>query len=105
MDGWNRDLVNGGHVGQIQSSLIRAKLLWEPADNVKFTLGGQYSRRRDESLFAYSALNGNTLGPKTAVEHYDVAVNIAPLTDTESWNVSLRGSVDTSVGPFSPLTA
>src|SRR3546814_1341896 len=72
------------------SSDLRAKLLWEPADNVKFTLGGQYSRRRDESLFAYSALNGNTLGPKTAVEPYDVAVNIAPLTETESWNVSLQ---------------
>src|SRR3546814_8947554 len=47
MDGWNDDLVNGGHIGKVQSRLIRAKVLFEPAENVKFTLGGQYSHRQD----------------------------------------------------------
>src|SRR3546814_14227301 len=105
MDGWNDDLVNGGHIGKGQSRLIRAKVLFEPAENVKFTLGGQYSHRHDESLFAYSALNGNTVGPKTGVKPYDVAINTPPLTDTESWNISLRGSVDTKIGTISSLTA
>lgn len=105
MDGWNRDLFNGGHIGDIKSRLIRAKLLFEPSEGVKFVLGGQYSHRSDDSLFSYSALNGNTLGPKTAIRPYDVAVNAKPITDTESWNVSLRGSVDTSVGTISTLTA
>ncbi|MDB5713952.1 MAG: TonB-dependent receptor [Sphingomonadales bacterium] len=105
MDGWNHDLLNGGHVGDIKSRLIRGKLLFEPTDNVKFVLGGQYSRRSDDSLFAYSALNGNTIGPKTAVVPYDVAVNTKPLTNTESYNISLRGSVNTQVGTISSLTA
>ena len=105
MDGWNHDLYNGGHVGDLKSRLVRAKLLIEPADNVTFTLGGQYSHRSDDSLFAYSALNGNTLGPKVAIQPYDVSVNTSPVTDTESWNISLRGSVDTAVGVVSTLTA
>lgn len=105
MDGWNRDLVNGGSIGKIESRLIRAKLLFEPVDGVKFTLGGQYSRRRDESLFAYSALNGNTLGPKVGIRPYDVAVNTPSLTETESWNVSFKSAFDTSIGTFSTLTA
>jgi iron complex outermembrane receptor protein len=105
MDGWNRDLLSGGHIGKIESRLIRAKLLIEPSEGIKFVLGGQYSRRSDESLFAYSALNGNTLGPKTAIRPYDVAVNTPSRTETESYNLSLRGSVDTEIGTISSLTA
>ena len=105
MDGWNRDLLNGGHVGDIKSRLIRAKLLFEPAEGVKFTLGGQYYRRSDDSLFSFTALDGNTLGPKVGIRPYEVAVNTDPLTETESWNVSLRGSIDTSVGTISTLSA
>lgn len=114
MDGWNHDLLKGGKIGKVQSRLIRGKLLFEPTETVKFVLSGQYSHRHDESLFAYSALNGNTAGAAPifasngpiATKPYDVSVNTASIVDTKSWNVALRGSIDLGgIGTLSSLTA
>lgn len=104
MDGWNDDLLDGS-IGEVESRLVRGKLLWDPSTAVRLVLSAQYSESRDESTFSYSALDGNTAGIPLAVKPYDVALNQPPLVDVEHWSTSLRGTFTTGFGEFSTLTA
>lgn len=119
-DGWIRDLLNNGkRTGQVQSRLIRGKLLYEPADGVKFVLSGQYSHRKDNSLFLYSALNGNTQGANAdltinpegpvailASRPWTTAVDFPSGLDVKSWNVALKSSFELgTAGTLSTVSA
>ncbi len=119
-DGWIKDLLNNGkRTGQVKSRLLRGKLLFEPADGVKFVLSGQYSHRRDDSLFLYSALDGNTQGanpdpllnpagpvPVLATKPWTTSVNFPSKLEVKAWSVALKGSIDVgSAGTISTVTA
>jgi len=119
-DGWIRDLLDGGkRTGKIKSRLIRSKLLIEPADGIKFVLGGQYSRRKDNSLFLYAALDGNAQGanpdpvlnpqgvvPILATQPWTTSVNFPSILDVEAWSISLKSSFEIgSIGTLSTVSA
>jgi iron complex outermembrane receptor protein len=115
-DGWTRDLLRNGELtGKVRSRLVRGKLLFQPAEGMKFVLAAQYSRRQDDSLFLYSALDGNTsgrnpalspgpLGP-IATQPYTTSVNFPSVLDVRSLGLSLKSSFDLSVGTLSTVTA
>ncbi|KKC26023.1 TonB-dependent receptor [Sphingomonas sp. SRS2] len=110
-DGWIHNLLNGGkREGKVQSRLIRAKMLYEPTEDLKFVVGGQYSHRIDNSLFLFAALDGNTsgksLGGPIATEPYTTSVNFPSLLDVKSWNAFLKAywAIE-GVGTLSTLSA
>lgn len=114
MDGWNNDLLNGGNIGKVQSRLIRGKLLLEPTDRLKLVFTGQYTKFRDDSQFAYSALNGNTAGADPAfaangpiaTKPYDVSIDFPPRIMNKNITGSLRASYDIDdIGTVSTITA
>lgn len=116
-DGWTRNLLqNGALTGRVRSRLIRGKLLFQPTDAIKFVLSAQYSRRKDNSLFLYSAVNGNTsgrnpalspgpLGP-IATQPWTTSVNFPSVLDVRNYSTSLKGSFELGhAGTLSTVTA
>lgn len=108
-DGYYNDLLNGGDFGEVNSTLLRAKLLYEPTSWLNFLLAAQYSDREDETVGAGSPLNGNSVGsltPGTIVptRPYDVAVN-DPFFNVESRQISLASSADLGFATLGAITA
>lgn len=64
-DGYFHSLISNNDFGELTSSMIRAKLLLEPTDYLSVLFTALYQRRDDESLLAFTVLNGNTVGRNT----------------------------------------
>lgn len=118
IDGWNRDIVTGERVGGIESSLIRAKLLVEPMDSLKFVLSGFYTKRNDHSVFtgnagpravtiAYQPFPGLPLNTSLYEPYkpYEVAVNRPVGAFIETYGGSLTGTYQAGFGTFNSVTA
>lgn len=49
-DGYGDRLADGVDLGDVNEDAVRASLLWQPSGTLKFTLIGDYSRGREESV-------------------------------------------------------
>lgn len=108
-DGYLRDVSRGGkRGGKVVSRLVRGKLLFKPADGVKFVATAYYGRRYDAATEAGSIPNGNSVGygvpgaivpTKPWTFAYD---DPKPLYKTSSYGLSLRG--DINIGGAGTLT-
>ncbi|ARR57652.1 hypothetical protein HY78_29515 (plasmid) [Rhizorhabdus wittichii DC-6] len=58
--GFDKDLIRGGDVGKQKNLLVRGKLLYQPASNVKLIGTLLYSYSRDDSIAAGQPSTGNT---------------------------------------------
>lgn len=108
-DGYYRDVLNGGSFGKIDSSLVRGKLLVEPAPWLTLNFAGQYSHREDEAVGAGSPLNGNAAArrfPGTIIptRPYDVAVN-SPFTTVRNMTGSFKADADLGFANLGLTTA
>ncbi|TVV76258.1 TonB-dependent receptor [Sphingomonas solaris] len=115
-DGYNRDLLRGGHDGGLNSKLLRARLLVKPTETLSFTVGGYYSRRRDNGIYAGQPLGpGQPLGyaladasgvsiPRTTKPH-QFALSDEPLTRITTYGANLLGKLDLDIGTISTVTA
>jgi iron complex outermembrane receptor protein len=85
VDGYLTNDLNGKRTGRIEKYNVRAKLLVQPADNLKIVVAGFYSHKNDETSFASQPLNGNT-----NVQFYEDGV-----VPTKIWHVAspLRNGV------------
>lgn len=110
-DGYNRDLLRGGHDEGLDSYLLRGKLLWQPTESLSLTLAGFVSRRRDSSIFSGPPYKGNSLGVgiarlpcnfggqaclnlPLALKPYEVSENPEAFSQTKASGVSLTGKLE-----------
>lgn len=111
-DGYKKDLIRGGKLGELSSHMLRGKLYAELSDNFRATLTGYYSYRSDNSSFAGIALNQNTVGRAIdpnggpfPTDPYEVAANVAPKATARSYGVNLKADLDVGEGQISSVTA
>jgi iron complex outermembrane receptor protein len=110
-DGYNRDLLRGGHDEGLDSYLVRGKILWRPSDGLSLTLSGFASRRRDSSIFSGPPYKGNSLGVgiarlpcnfgglaclnlPLALNPYEFSENPEAFSQTKAHGVSLTGKLE-----------
>jgi iron complex outermembrane receptor protein len=110
-DGYLHDAASGRRIGELDSSLFRAKLLWEVNPDLRFTLAGQYMDRRDDSSPNGQALDGNTVanipgsGNLVPTDPYQIALSLPGYSRVEGQQVSLTGEWETEIGTFTSITA
>jgi iron complex outermembrane receptor protein len=118
-DGYNRDLLRGGHDSGLHSDLIRGKLLWQPSPSTSFTVSAYKLKRDDSGPYAGEPLNGNSIGrlyatlsclygglacttlPPFATKPHEFAQNVEPTMQIDGWGVSLLGKI--GIGDFGTL--
>jgi iron complex outermembrane recepter protein len=114
-DGYNRDLLRGGHDDGLRSHQVRGKLLWAPDEDLSLTLSGYYANRKDTSVYTGAPLRGNSVGnaiasfyPGTIIasQPHTFATNVQPDTRIESHGVSLLGKFGLGdIGTLNTVTA
>jgi iron complex outermembrane receptor protein len=62
-DGWIKNVANDSDANQSNNYLVRAKVLFQPRDGMKFTLALDSERTHDPTGFAGGTLNGWSAGP------------------------------------------
>jgi iron complex outermembrane receptor protein len=81
-DGYGDRLVDGVDLGDVNEDAVRASLLWQPSDALTFTLVGDYSRGREESvaqhLVALDATNAPLLNLWNALVGFPSGVPMTP---------------------------
>ncbi len=112
-DGYLRNLARGGtRYGDVNSALIRGKVLFEPASNVKFMLTGYYARRMDRTGESANTPGRFTVaasvpGAIIAERPWTIAVDAPerPYLRIKTLGGSLRGEIDLDdLGTFTSLT-
>lgn len=115
-DGFNRDLLRGGHDDGLRSYQVRGKILLAPTDTTEFTLAGYYSKRDDSGVYTGAPLNGNSTGnaltrlifPTTPVasEPHTFATSFRPDLLSKTYGASLLGKIDIGdAGTLNTVTA
>jgi len=114
-DGYNRDLLRGGHDDGLRSRQVRGKILWAPAEDMSLTLSGYYSNRKDTSVYTGAPLKGNSVGnaiasfyPGTTItsEPHTFATNVEPDTRIKSYGASVLGKFGLgAIGTLNTVTA
>lgn len=108
-DGYYWDLINNKHVGGINATLLRGKLLWRAGDT-DVTLSAYYSRRKDPSSTYGTPLDGNSAarnipGSIIPTRPYDVAVNRPIEQNVRSYGGSLKVVSQLDSGTVTALAA
>ena len=100
--GYIKDLVNGGYVGQSRVIDLRSKLMFEPAEGVKFVLTASYSNSKDNQANAVQPYEGNTRGALfpgniLPTKPWEVALNIVPVITSKRHSLTLRTSFELGI--------
>lgn len=112
-DGYLRNLAhNGNPYGDVDSALLRGKILFQPASNVKFVLTGYYAHRKDRTTespnttgeFSVAALvPGATIATRPWTIAPDAPVD--PFYKLKTVGASLKGEINLDrLGTFTTLT-
>ncbi len=110
--GYNKDLLRGGHDKGLRSKQVRGKILFNPTEDISFTLAGYWSERNDSGVYTGAPLNGNSLGnaltglffPGTPVASrpHTFATSFPPDLLSKSHGFSLLGKFE--IGEFGTLS-
>ncbi len=97
-DGYIKDLVRGGTLGDQRVIDIRSKLLLNPADNIKVVLTGEFFDQ-ESTTNSPQPINGNTLGrafPGVILpsDAWEASLTRIPVLDLRRWTAALHVSVD-----------
>nr|WP_246332153.1 TonB-dependent receptor [Sphingomonas chungangi] len=109
-DGWMRDLRTGQDVNEQRSYDVRSKILFEPTDKLKFTLGLSHSYTSDPTGFAFEALNGDSIGrPRPgstpiAADRNELSQDTLPVIQIKANNIQLNGSYDLGFATLASIT-
>lgn len=110
-DGYHRDIVTGqDDVGGIESTVVRAKLLAKPTENLKLLLTLGYMDRWDGDTTPYATIGGNSIGrlfPGAIIADrpYEFASNGEDFLDSTVHLASLKADFDFAAGTLSSVTA
>lgn len=103
-DGFRTNFVTGERSVSTRSRSIRGKLLVEPSDAVKITVGAYYTKHRDSSSVAYSAYDNNSIGylyAPTAPKNLDpdkYGVDPRSYVASESYGTNLKMEISSGIG-------
>jgi iron complex outermembrane receptor protein len=97
-DGYVKDLVRGGHLGDNQVVNGRAKLLIEPDDRSRIVLTAEIADQ-NSTMNAVQPLDGNTAGRKYAgailpAGPWEAALDQKPKINFRRYNVSARARIE-----------
>ena len=99
-EGYIRNIAKGGMTGQTRSYSVRSKILWQPVDDLKFTLIGSTAGNHDSVSYATQARGRNTLArrfnPAVLIPNDPFetsAIDQSPINNTTS-NAALIASWD-----------
>jgi iron complex outermembrane recepter protein len=110
-EGWDNDVLRGGHIGAQNNLIFRGKLLWKLSDDARFVLTAYRNQRDDQSNLADQSLNGNTVAatftpkPILPTQPYQIALNFDPYERVETTGASLRGEFNIAGGTLTSITA
>lgn len=110
-EGYIRDLVNGGRVGDRKARAVRSKLLIEPDDRTRFVLTGSYSHTEDNASVSGQPFNGNTSarvsapGTLIASQPWETALTLPRALTNEQYAFSLEGRIDLGAVTLESSTA
>jgi len=98
-DGYARDVLRGTREAASHTTSLRAKLLWEPAENLQAKLTGYFIEAGDAAGVVGFPLNGNTAArrddPNIFIGRgYRLSNSFSPFADTKSYG----GSFDLNYG-------
>jgi iron complex outermembrane receptor protein len=97
-DGYIKDLVRGGMLGDQRVFDIRSKLLFEPNDRMRFVLTAEYFDQ-NSTTSSYQPIDGNTAGRAYSdvilpTGPWEASLTDRPALDLHRWNVALRTHVE-----------
>lgn len=112
-DGYLTNDINGKSYGEIDSKMVRAKLLLRPADGVKLTFAGFYSKRKDDvgsSLFPLGGITNAALYPDAVIPtepwHTAGEMGGGSHITAETWSASLKAEFDVAeAGSLTSVTS
>lgn len=108
-EGYIKDLIRGGTLGDQRVLDVRSKLLFAPNSSTKFVLTGEYFDQ-DSSINAPQPLDGNTRGALFSevilpTGPWQASLTDVPYLNLHRWNVALRSqfrfdgfNLDTTTG-------
>jgi iron complex outermembrane receptor protein len=108
-DGYIKDIVKGGTVGGVESTLIRGKLLFQPTDSVKLVLSAYHAERKDHETMSFTVINGNTnarlVDPNALLPNFGESASDQPnyLID-KTTGASLHADVQTGLGQLTLIS-
>jgi iron complex outermembrane receptor protein len=110
-EGYVDDLIRGGTVASSTFEAARAKLLFEPSPDLRFTLGADISRSDNTTTVSSQAYQGNTralqLDPSPPVPDgpYQYLLTRPPENTVESEGVNLRAEWDLGFAEFLSISS
>lgn len=110
-DGYVDDLIRGGTVGRSTFNAARVKFLFEPTNDLTFTLGADISRSDNTTTVSSQAYEGNTRGrvvdPTAPLPTgpYQYLLTRAPENTVESRGVNLRAEWNLGFANFLSITS
>lgn len=101
IDGFGRNTITGGKVNTRRDWGVRSKLLFEPSEQTKIILAGDYSQNSGSYGVSFNPVVGTMqtlLGPVTADygNRYNVRSDVDPSLNTENWGFS--GRIQQAIG-------
>lgn len=110
-EGFFHQVITNERSGPLDSKVIRAKALWEPAAGAKITLTGYYTDRLSSDGFTSVPYKDNSSGytyfpnaPRpTSANQY--ASNSGNYFDTVSYGGSIKGAFDVGLGTINTTTS
>ena len=61
-DGYVKDLIRGGKIGDLDSITVRGRLRWQPTDTIDIIAAISRTDTDDDSIFALGPVTGNSVG-------------------------------------------
>jgi len=97
-DGYIKDLVRGGTLGDQRVIDIRSKLLLNPADSIKVVLTGEFFDQ-ESTTNSPQPIDGNTLGREfpgviLPSDAWEASLTRIPVLDLRRWTAALHVSID-----------
>jgi len=104
--GWGRNVTTGADVHVQNYWGMRSKIVFRPLDTVKFTLGGDIYRNRDNLGLAWR-LDDRVVGTggQLSPGGYDTSSNQAALTDQRNWGINFKGEVELGFAKLTSVSA
>ena len=105
--GYYKDVFQGKKAGDATNAVIRAKLLFEPSEDIRITASGFYSESKDYSTYALTPIWPISAAADlpSGSKPYEIAHNEKNYSDMESYGGSLHAEFDVFGGTFSSITA
>lgn len=109
-DGYTRNVVTGTKLSRLDALAVRGKILWEPTEDLTFTLTGSYVDHQDNSAFVYRADPYNFQFPNSLAASFSasdrkVAMDFDPSSSLKGSSVSLNAVYAPDWGTITSVTS